>query len=527
MDLNIATIDKQQRHVLQLPLDATVDDLIAELHKGDCLGGDQEINGCSGFLVTATECERDYDDYQFDDSDEERTPSSILADKLVADGGTLLVPGNRLSNYGLDSTTCKGVTLYPVFAQADKQPTVFKADIRKMGFGDAIHDFVKFNAEDKEIVDARYYFRVLLPMLSGKGAHAGRLDSNDPAEGQTVALSMKDDFPAAPKVIMTVGISQDGADLNICCTNLAGTQVCSLKMAENDVAGALQASLCEALQWSSLTLWDGAERLSATSLLAKHSSLTAEQITTSDHIQGLYRHQSSSVRPAGYSASGESFQNMLILEPGRAGLTYSFKGDYKRAQELKSLVMSEARWSIESAQEGKWVVRITGQAEVSRYFVHERCGPDGPRLNGYKCFAMVEVPLEQLEQAQEIEDFQHQSTNGSGWTCGSDSYRCSFFLPMCLVNMLRTKPDSEKDDFVLRRILNSGGDQHHYPYGSYNGRFGREKLTSEVLDMIRHFRQRLQGRLEVGMHEIMELQASCPKSTQQADDNGDDGGDRE
>merc|ERR1719183_302423 len=111
-------------------------------------------------MVTATECERDYGDYyQFDDSDEERTPSSILADKLVSDGGTLLVPGNSLSNYGIDSTTCKGLTLYPVFAQADKQPTVFKADIRKMGFGDAIQGFVKFNAEDKEIVDARYYFR--------------------------------------------------------------------------------------------------------------------------------------------------------------------------------------------------------------------------------------------------------------------------------------------------------------------------------------------------------------------------------
>ncbi len=60
----------------------------------------------------------------------------------------------------------------------------------------------------------------------------------------------------------------------------------------------------------------------------------------------------------------------------------SFKGDYKRAEELRRLVMADARWSIESLGEGVHVVRIIGKARLDRFWVHERSGYDGSQLQG-------------------------------------------------------------------------------------------------------------------------------------------------
>jgi len=379
MDLSIRWLGNDTSSVVKLPVDATVDHLIAQLCASE--HDDESVpHGCAGFLVTPKKRAPNHDYY--DDYDPVETPASDLPEKLMVNGGTLLVSGSTLSHYGLNATTCKEVTLYPIFEQAEKQPTVFRSDIRAYGFGDGakVYEYVKLNKEDKEIVAARGYFGVVLPWLQGE-SHRGRaaVGDNEGELKQSISFSMQDDFTEVPKIILTVHISQVDGQLNVNCTNLAGNSVCSMKVARGETAAGFRSSLCESLQWPALILYDGADRISEARQLSQYSLLTAEQVTTREHIHGVYQRYESSVRPAGYSASGESLLNMLILETDKAGLLYYFKGDYKRAEELRKIVMTNARWSIGTAEDGKHVVQIVGEAVLNRYHVHERCGPDGTK----------------------------------------------------------------------------------------------------------------------------------------------------
>merc|ERR1719456_600899 len=142
--LHIGSLDEKQFHQqnVEVPLQATVDDLISELCKENC-----QYQGCSGFFATA----RHYDEdcYGYYDDEENTPPSSGLAQKLTENCGTLLKPGDVLSGYGLDSTTCREITLFAVFS--DLKFKVFKKDIVEMGFGDDIYKYVVLNKEDKEL----------------------------------------------------------------------------------------------------------------------------------------------------------------------------------------------------------------------------------------------------------------------------------------------------------------------------------------------------------------------------------------
>lgn len=519
MELSVGTFTPRPTSVM-VPVDATGAQLSAML---SCSG---LAKGCAGFLATARKIDGDRYDY-YDDYDAEPAESSGLAQKLASNGGTLLELGQALSSYGLDDATSTEVTLYPVFTDADKQPTVFKKDIEEMGFGENIYEYVRLQKEDKEIVSARGYFSA--PVLSW--LQKGQLGTEgENVDAQSILFSMEDNFQEAPKPILTVQLAQEGREVTASCTNLAGNHVCSVTVAADDIAGHLQAQLCEKLQWTSMTLWDGSEKVADSKKISGYSLLTAERRITLEHICGCYQHFESGVHPAGYSASGSSSANMLVLEPGKAGLQYHFKGDYKRAEELRRLVMNDARWTVESQGEGKHVVRIVGKATLNRYFVHERCGPDGVPLSGYRCYALVTIPLEQLERGMDADERQSSSTPGSGWTCGAESYKCRFFLPMCVLNAIRSKPDGETDAFVLRKFFNAAHSAE-YPYNGmsdhYNRRGREVQVSAETFEMIKYFRERLKGKSEVAMAEILELQAATPKppgdtKVAAGEDDGDD-----
>jgi len=495
---------------VEVPLDATAAHVIAQLPGHE---------GCVGFLASAKH--KNIDEGEESDSEGDAAPTlSGLAAKLTADGGTLIHPSMALSSYGLDAASCREVSLWPVYADVAKQPKVFKKDIQEFGLGEKVYNYVKLDArsylgfrssrhEDKELAAARNYFRApMLPWLQ---------DGDCSGSWQTIELSMENDFAEAPKPIVTVHIAQEGDELVAACTNMAGDQVCSVQLGGDEIVAKLQSSLCEQLQWSSVALWAGSEMVSKAEQVSNFSLLTAKQGSASEHVSGCYQSHRSGVHPAGYSASGDSLANMIILEScGKAGLQYHFKGDYKRAEELRKLVMVDARWSVDLLGETH-VVRITGKAKLDRFFVHERSGSDGMRLNGYACWAAVTIPLEQLERGQK-EDHLAKSSPGSGWTCGSEEYRCSFFLPMCLLNALREKPEpAEQDGFVLRQKLNSTGSLN-YPYNlmssSSRGMWGSDRgavirVPQEAVDMIKHFRERLAGKAEVAIDEIMQLQSQC------------------
>lgn len=454
----------------------------------------------------------DYGHYYDDDEEELGKVSSGLAEKLTANGGVLLHPSEPLSTYGLDCTTCSEVTLFGVFAEPERQPTVFKNDIEGCGFGELVYHYVKLNKEDKEIVAAREYFHApVLPWLEEK-----RLDGQGKAHlSQTVTFSMEDDFTDAPKPIMTVHIVQKGDLLEVSCMNMAGELMCSLELAADDIVAKLRSSLCEKLQWASMALWDDSEKVLEANSLSRYSLLTAEKTVGGEQVGGCYQCYKSDVYPAGYSASGSSLANMLVLEPGRAGLQYHYKGDYKRAQELRKLVMTDARWSIEAVEDGSHIVRIAGKAKLDRYFCHERSGPEGTPLSGYECFALVTTPVQQLEQVQR-EFRQYKSTEGCGWTCGSENYMCYFFLPLCLLKALRVKQDAGKDGLALFHHLNINGSAD-YPYDKMASSRGYRsnavvRNSDEEMSMIKHLRTRLAGRTEVGMDEIydelMQLQGN-------------------
>jgi hypothetical protein len=481
---------------LKLPLDATVDTLIAQMP--DLPSSLSVHEGCDGFLVAPKKSAKMIDMYYDDYDDELPSPSSGLAEKLTANGGTLLRPGQTLASYGIDADSCTEVMVFAVFADPERHPIVFKKDVHERGFGESVYDYVKLNPEDKELVAARKYFSApLLPWLDSAGSDG---DLN-----QTITFSMEDNFAEVPKTILTVHLFQKGGGMEASCTNMAGDSMCSVTLAGDDVAARLQKLLCAELNWTSVVLWDGAERIPEASKLSGYTVITVERAITMEHINGCYQFHASDVHPAGYSASGTSSANLLILEPGRAGLQYHFKGDYKRAEELRKLVMADARWSIESLGEGVHVVRVVGRARLDRFWVHERSGYEGDRLQGYECYAMVTIPLRQLERGQTEERF-HTSTTGSGWTCGSEKYKCSFFLPMCLLHALR----DDKDSLLLRQHLNESGSTD-YPYNLLSSsRRGRSEvsLSPEAFDMIRNFRQSLGSKAEVTKDEIIQLQSS-------------------
>mmetsp|Transcript_2589 Transcript_2589/g.5248 ORF Transcript_2589/g.5248 Transcript_2589/m.5248 type:complete len:187 (-) Transcript_2589:157-717(-) len=178
--------------------------------------------------------------------------------------------------------------------------------------------------------------------------------------------------------------------------------------------------------------------------------------------------------------------------------------------------MADARWTIELCK-GEPVVRIVGKARLSRFWVHERSGLQGLELEGYECYALVTIPLEQLERAQS-EEYHYECSAGSGWTCGSENYKCSLFFPMCLLNALRAKHNGEDDAFVLRHELNQDGSPE-YPYNimssSSRRRWDRSqvlKVSRKTVDMIKYFRERLAGKDQVDTDEIIQLQASMPQS---------------
>merc|ERR1711959_664137 len=184
------------------------------------------------------------------------------------------------------------------------------------------------------------------------------------------------------------------------CTHMAGDLMCSVKLAGDDIVAKLKSSLCEKLQWTSMVLWNGPENVPEANQLSEYSLLTAERSITLEHVCGCYQHHDTGYNAAGYGSSGTSSSHWLVLEPGRAGLQHYFKGDYKRAEELRKLMMTDARWSIDMADEGNYVVRIVGKARLDRYFVHERSGNCCDPLTGYECYAQVTIPLHQLEQGQ-------------------------------------------------------------------------------------------------------------------------------
>lgn len=417
----------------------------------------------------------------------------------------MLERGRSLSSYGVNADTCDEITLFAVFSNVERQPTLFRKDVQELGLGENIYSYVQLNKEDKELVAAREYFSApLFPWLQ-KGVH----ENHEGGLLQTIRFSEEDDFADTSKTVLSVHIQEDDGELEVTCTNMAGDCLCSVTLAANYTVAELCSNLCEKLDWNSMRLWDGSASVPEGTQVSKYSMLTAEQVVTIEHVSGCYQRYERSLRPAGYSSSSTSLANLLVLEPGRAGLQYHFKGDYKRAEELRRLVMTDARWFVEDRGEGEHVVQIAGKAELNRYWVHERCGPEGTSLRSYECFALVTIPLQQLEQGQG-EEFHYHSTEGSGWTCGSEQYHCSFYLPTCLLNVLRVRPDGDTDTFVLRQELNSSL-VPDYPYNlmALRTRIRREavvRISSAALGLIKYFRQKLTGRSSVTMGEIMQLQ---------------------
>jgi hypothetical protein len=254
-----------------------------------------------------------------------------------------------------------------------------------------------------------------------------------------------------------------------------------------------------------------------------YSMLTGEQNVLMDHVLGSYHNYEFDLRPAGYSASSTSLSNMLVLESGKACLQHQFNGDYKRAEELRKLVMKDARFCIEPSGDSH-VVRITGQALLSRHFAHERSGHDGAgNFHNFECYASVSIPLAQLEQGQK-EHRQSHSTGGSGWTCGSDTYKCSYFLPICVIEALRAATGPM---LQLPAHLNSS-QSSDYPeslVSTGRGRYGGDRVprvSSEAFEVIKHFRQHLAGKGHVSIEEIMKLEKTSPKPQPTGNDDSED-----
>jgi len=489
--------DEQHCRVIEVSQDAMVDDVIAQLP--------ESLGGCCGFFAVANSSQ--FDHYFFADDDEEDETTG-LARALAADGGVLLSLGCTLASYGVDAKTSSDVIFFGVFSAEDKQPTVYREDLSRLGFGEAVYKYVKLQSEDKELALARRYFRSpLLEWLTSTAAEQEHCQ-------QTIEFSMKKDYQAdVCRAVLTVSLDREGDVISVNCTNLAGTTVLSTEVSANDPISALQEYLCEKLPCASLAFWNGSDRVSESDMVSKYSLLTADQSSGLHQLCGCYQYHANDVGPAGYSASGTSRADYIVLEPGKAGLQIHFKGDYKRAEELQKLTISDAQWSVGRPTEENDMVRIAGQAVVDRYWVHERSGSDGGTISQYECFCVVTIPVQQLLAAQ-TELYSHSSTEGSGWTCGSEDYKCMFYLPMPLLGALRVKQGAGDDTFNLQGYLNRDASPA-YPYNrmtSAGRRFGGNfvcRLTEPVMKVLAHFRENLKGNPGVGIEEMLKLQASA------------------
>jgi hypothetical protein len=480
---------------VSLTVNATVHDLIVQ----------RSLEGCDGFLAIPP---KRRDGCCYDDDDHDVDASTGLAEKMAADGGILMQPEHTIASHGLvDAATCAEIWLVPVFGDTSKQPTVFKKDLDDLGFGETILKYVKLNTEDKEIVAARGYFSgTLFPWLNPS--------RKDPQV--SVAFSMVDEFAGTPKRILTVHIAKRDGKLEISCTNMAGEVLCLVELQCDDSVAKLESALCEKLKWAGAAFWHESEQVSASDQISCYSLLTAH--TRVDHICGCYQYHGTGHHPAGYSASGTTSSHVICLEPGKAGLRHYFKGDYKRADELLQMVMTDASWTIEFGDDGNQSVAISGKATLNRFWVHERSGHSGMSLSNYECFALVKIPLEYLEALQQSEEYNHTSSPGSGWTCGSEDYRCNFFLPMCLVEALR---EEVSDALELRSILNRKGSQD-YPYNDMgvNGHYFRRfdsmlKLSRGQFEMIKHFRTNLVAASRLSVADLIKLQDAAPEAARQ------------
>jgi len=320
--------------------------------------------------------------------------------------------------------------------------------------------------------------------------------------------------------VFVVQICQQDASMDVTCTNLAGEVQCTLNLASDDTIAALQSALRRKLQWADADpiVWDGAEKVTDADQVSKYTSLTVKKSIINDQVNGCYECNQHGVGPAGYSASGSTSVYTLVLEQGRAGLQHRFKGDYKRAEELRELVMLDARWSIEVGNDGAQFVRIVGKAVLNRFWVHERSGPSGLSLSNFRCHALVKIPVEQLLQAQTSERFTHTSTEGSGWSCGSENYSGAWFLPACVLNGVREYDDP---NWIVGNALTQGARQE-YPYNKMascgRGRYGGAamiRLDSKQFSQIKYLRQQLMSRAEVSLVELLELQAAASIADQE------------
>jgi len=170
--------------------------------------------------------------------------------------------------------------------------------------------------------------------------------------------------------------------------------------------------------------------------------------------------------------------------------------------------MKDARWSVQRSADNVEVVRIVGEAQLSRHFVHERSGSDGHELHDFKCHCMITIPVERLLNSQ-LEDYAKTSTPGSGWSCGSASYKCSFFLPMPVLSCLR------QENSMLRDILNDSGELQDYPRNKFQigraiHRWGRVRIPcieEQYMASFWKIREALSAKPDMQQQDVLQLLA--------------------
>lgn len=502
-----------------IPFDATMGHVIAQLQD------ESARDGCVGFLVTRYEDPTGMHYGYFDDEEEVEDPRiAQIHEQLQANGGTLLDLGTALASFGfVDAKTCAEFCFWPVWSDVAKHPIVYRKNVEERGFPEIIWNYVQLEKESLEIVMARKYFsHHIIPWIES----SYKTTNNHPS--QSLQLSEEDDFGDAPNQIYTVHICQHAASLDISCNNMAGELQCAAELTSKSTIADLQSLLCEKLQWAHTTVWDGADVVAASQQISRYSVLAVGKVTGGEQVMGCYQCNQTGHHPAGYSASGTTSIYNLVLESGRAGLHHHFKGDYKRAEELRQLVMLDARWSIEVTDDNQQFVRIVGKANLSRFWVHERDGEDGTTLNNYSCFALVKIPVEQLLEAQTSERFTHITTAGSGWSCGSENYNCSWFLPPCVLKAVREYNDPKFVGSALTKGCRGENAANEYPYSKMTrhrgyGPNGMVKINETEFLVLRHLRQHLIARAEVSLGELLELQAAAPRPQAERSANESDG----
>merc|ERR1712137_346618 len=112
--------------------------------------------------------------------------------------------------------------------------------------------------------------------------------------------------------------------------------------------------------------------------------------------------------------------------------------------------MVNARWSIKACSAGDFAVEIAGKARLMHFSAHERCGVEGSKSREHECFALMTIPLRELEEAQ-VERCTSDFQEGGAMQCDSRQYECSFFLPTCSLDAIRLEPETD-DGFAFRTI---------------------------------------------------------------------------